>query len=556
MVILSSAGATEPQREGSTSGEGNLTIRVFDELGRSVVCRLEKFTDPRRERDFVANFHGLQGTGIPYGAYDYTLSVGDPIPTGQMTEGRIEIWRPENLVVVTISSQFIPGMAIDTSTPPGFVMRGKLEPGGSLAAEAVRPQGTAWHDQFANFNIRNPNRSCTVHRFVSCRRRERVRMQSLHAIRSFYVIFGLTLTSIAALAQPDGYRLYSEGQTDLDNSNWQRALDKFSQVSKNEGALYWRAFAEFKLGRREDALATLASLRTLNPAGGWLGDAKTLEAAIQQSDGQPAKEEPDPRRRISDLASRLLTEPEAAAAQFRQILAGVNLPGAKRDAVFDLSRSNAPEARKLIEEIARGACNPDLQQSAFGVLGKNDPQLLLDIYWSLDSDGARRYIQTVFSGGRDKARLFVIARGENSEPLRRLALNQLVSIGAFSEASQLLQAEPSAQLRRDIETSLRYTRGRLQTDVATLRTSPDPQARKNAVYLLGRAGDESMDQTLASAYASEKDTEVRSTIVFTLAQRKSFQTLAEIGRGETDPDLKRRIVQFLADSAYLKELLK
>ena len=60
----------------------------------------------------------------------------------------------------------------------------------------------------------------------------------------------------------DDDRNYERGQKALDGRRWDEALELFSQVATSgnpraDGALYWKAYALGKLGRREDALAAI-----------------------------------------------------------------------------------------------------------------------------------------------------------------------------------------------------------------------------------------------------------------------------------------------------------
>jgi hypothetical protein len=77
--------------------------------------------------------------------------------------------------------------------------------------------------------------------------------------------------------------------------------------------------------------------------------------------------------------------------------------------------------------------------------------------------------------------------------------------------------------------------------LAALRTSPDPKARRVGAIGLARGGDEATDLALVAAYASEKDQDVKGAIVFTLTQRRDFAALEIMERKETDPGLKQRI---------------
>ena len=50
-------------------------------------------------------------------------------------------------------------------------------------------------------------------------------------------------------------------------------------------ALYWKAYALNKLGRREEALAALAQLRKAYANSRWQDDAKALEIEVRQASG-------------------------------------------------------------------------------------------------------------------------------------------------------------------------------------------------------------------------------------------------------------------------------
>src|ERR1700722_6347035 len=82
--------------------------------------------------------------------------------------------------------------------------------------------------------------------------------------------------------------LYQRAQTALDNHRWQEAFDGFTEViarggSRVEGALYWKAYALNKLGRRDEALAAIAELRKSYAGSRWLEDAKVLEMETRQA---------------------------------------------------------------------------------------------------------------------------------------------------------------------------------------------------------------------------------------------------------------------------------
>jgi len=56
--------------------------------------------------------------------------------------------------------------------------------------------------------------------------------------------------------------------------------------AKADGALYWKAYAQNKLGQRAEALATIGILTKDYPKSRYLNDAKALEVEVKQNTGQ------------------------------------------------------------------------------------------------------------------------------------------------------------------------------------------------------------------------------------------------------------------------------
>src|SRR5262249_36550434 len=92
-----------------------------------------------------------------------------------------------------------------------------------------------------------------------------------------------------------GHDSYSRGLSALDSRDYDRALRDFDQYYKAasekkepraEGALYWKAYALNKLGRRDESLATLAQLEKSYPSSRWMNDAKALQLEVRQASGQ------------------------------------------------------------------------------------------------------------------------------------------------------------------------------------------------------------------------------------------------------------------------------
>ena len=76
--------------------------------------------------------------------------------------------------------------------------------------------------------------------------------------------------------------LYDDGREDLDDDNYSEAASKFSELAalngpQTDAALYWKAYAENRQGKREAALAATAELKRRFPQSRWKKDAEALE---------------------------------------------------------------------------------------------------------------------------------------------------------------------------------------------------------------------------------------------------------------------------------------
>src|SRR6267378_6952397 len=71
--------------------------------------------------------------------------------------------------------------------------------------------------------------------------------------------------------------LYDDGREDLDEDRYDRAAAKFQQLAEMNGpqtdvALYWKAYADNRLGKRDAALMTIADLKRRFPQSRWKKD--------------------------------------------------------------------------------------------------------------------------------------------------------------------------------------------------------------------------------------------------------------------------------------------
>ena len=303
--------------------------------------------------------------------------------------------------------------------------------------------------------------------------------------------------------------LYQSGQTALDNRRWEQALDNFSQVvsrggSRVEGALYWKAYALNKLGRRDEALAAIAELRKSYPSSRWLDDAKVLELETKQASGQSVspESESDEDLKLLALNGLMQSDPDRALPLVENLLKGNQSPKLKKNAVYVIAQNSSPRAQQLLEQVARGSVNPDLQIVAIRYLSQqkrnqvNTVSLLWEIYGSSGDVNVKREIVS----GLSTDHLLQVAKSDKASELRLMAIQRLGN---------------------------------------------------------GGGGD-----VLVSLYASETDAQVRQAIVNSLASQRNAKGLVALARAERDPQVKKSIVQHLVNmkspdaTDYLMEILK
>jgi len=289
---------------------------------------------------------------------------------------------------------------------------------------------------------------------------------------------------------------YQQGTSALDEKQWDRAVGLFASIpadsARADGALYWKAYALNKLGRRQEALSAIAEIQKRFPSSRWVKDAKALEVEVRQATSQPVSPdaEQDADLKLIAINSLMHTDPERAIPLLDKVLKGNYPLKYKKQALFVLMQTGSPKARQVAVEAARGNSNPDLQIQAIEALGifggPESRQALSDIYASSNDVGVKRRILQGFMIAGERGRLLTAAKGESNPELRREAIQQLGIMGH--------------------------------------QTAPD----------------------LLSLYAGGRDKSDRKAVIQALFVQDNAAALVDLARKESDPELKRAIVQQLS----------
>jgi hypothetical protein len=369
--------------------------------------------------------------------------------------------------------------------------------------------------------------------------------------------------------------LYQDGREDLDENRYDQAEAKFAELaalsaSQTDAALYWKAYAENRLGKREASLATIEDLKHRFPQSRWQKDASALEIEVRQRTGQPAHPEMQSDDELKMLAIQGLmnTDPERAMPLLEKVLNSTDTPREKSKALFVIAQSGSPEARAILVRIAKGNGNPELQRKAIEYLGMFGGGrdgvkggVLNEIYSSSSDESVKRTILKGYMMSGDKDDLFAAAKGEKDPTLRREAIRQLGLVHGIDELQQLYQRETSTEVKREILQSffLAGDSGRL---VEAAKTEKDPELRRAAVRNLGLINSADSGKALQTIYAKEGDRDVRREVLNAYFIQGNVSGLVGIARTEKDPELKKEAVSKLAlmhskeATDYLMEILQ
>jgi HEAT repeats len=366
--------------------------------------------------------------------------------------------------------------------------------------------------------------------------------------------------------------LYDDGREALDEDHYERAEAKFDQLAQMNGnqtdaALYWKAYAENRMGKKDTALATIADLKKRFPQSRWQKDAAALEIEVRQSSGQPANPEAQKNDELRMLALQGLinSDPDRAIPFLGKLLEGSSSPKEKSKALFVLAQSGRPEAREVLGKIARGQSNPDLQRKAIQYLGlfggTEARKTLAEVYASSTDPGIKRSILHSYMIAGDKEHLFEAAKSEKNDDVKREAIRQLGLVHGQNELQQLYRMDNSPEVRRELLKAF-FLSADAPKLLEVAQADKDPELRRDAIRNLGLIHSDDAGKALQSIYAKETDRGVKEEVLNSFFIQGNASAIVAIARSEKDPDLKRVAVSKLSimhskeATDYLMEILQ
>jgi HEAT repeat protein len=365
---------------------------------------------------------------------------------------------------------------------------------------------------------------------------------------------------------------YDQGIDAMFENRWDRALANFSRLADNKGAradaaLYWKAYAQNRLGQRAESLASIGELTKGYPNSTYLKQARALEVEVRSASGQPMRPEAQADEEIKLIAVNALanSNPQEAVPMLEGVLNGTQSPRMKRQALFVLAQINNARAREVLKNVAKGSAIPELQGRAIQYLGAHggaeSRAALSEIYGATNEVDVKRRILRAFAAAGERDRLLNAAQSETVPELRLEAVRALGSMGANDLLWQLYQKETAVDVKRQIINALQAA-GNTTRMIELAKSEKDPDLRRAAIRNLGMMGSRTAGDTLAELYPAETDTSTKRIIVNALFTQGNATALVALARKEQDISMKKDIVQKLSNMdsqvarSYMLELLK
>lgn len=366
-------------------------------------------------------------------------------------------------------------------------------------------------------------------------------------------------------------RIYDEAQRYMDRREWDRAIERFGDVvsakgSRADGALYWKAYSQYRAGQRAESLTSIATLIKDYPNSRYLKQAKALEVEVRSGTGQPVRPENQTDDELKLMAIQALSnaDPEQTVPMLEKLLEGSASPRLKERALFVLAQSSSPRARQVLVGLAKGNSTPELQAQAINYLGihggREARAALADVYGATSDVDVKRRILRAFMVAGERDRLLAVAQSEQNADLRGEAVRQLGVMGAHEALWTLYQKESSLEVKKQILQSM-FVAGQATKMIDLAKGEQNPELRRIAVRNLGLMGGKNTGAALVEIYGSDKDANIRSAVIQALFLQNNAEALVALARKEDDPARKRDIVQKLSlmhskvATDYMLELL-
>jgi len=401
--------------------------------------------------------------------------------------------------------------------------------------------------------------------------------------------------------------LYKSAYELLNRGEWRRAATAFSNIPQrfpNSGyaadALYWQAFALYRIGGTDDLRTSLKALETMRSkypqaksqsdaaalttrvrgALAQRGDA-TARAAIQREvneSGQQACDREDQAVRSEALKALAQSDPGSLVPSVKRVLTKKDVCSAplRRTAVYLLGNSGDNEVPTILRDVALNDSEPEVRSTALQYLARSPSDVAVNtldevLRTSTDQGVLRSAARALATNPNPRARQSVRALIERADAPERIRIE---AVGGF-ENSERTTDEDATWLRSvypkidnpRVKARIARVIGQLGGDqndqwlLGLMRNNDEPlEVRKAALERVA-----ARNMPIAEAvklYGTVADRQLREQLISVYTQRKEPEAtdkLLDIAKNDTDYNLRRQAINALTrknDPRAMKLLLE
>lgn len=356
--------------------------------------------------------------------------------------------------------------------------------------------------------------------------------------------------------------LYRRARELLNRGEYRLSANAFRDLSQRyptsqyaPAALYWQAFALFRIGGTAElrqALGALETHRAKYPSARNEGDVTALNARVlgvlanrgdanaqrqleqTAQPGRRCENDEDQAVRVEALRALYQNDPETVAPLIQQVLSrqdecSIQL---RKNAVYIIGSRRDQSATPVLANVARNDPSLDVRVDAISFLGRLGDDAALGVLEELLRSSNEERIQ----------RAAVRALSNHPNPRARERVRALVE---RNDAPERLRAEAIASFERDHVTA--DETGWLRTLYPRLTST---SLKQRAVGVVARAGGEENEAWLMALVRNEEEaSEVRSTILSRLGQTMSIADLGKMYDGASSRMVREYIINVLVRRA-------
>jgi hypothetical protein len=250
-----------------------------------------------------------------------------------------------------------------------------------------------------------------------------------------------TPTFVSEDDQPGEDQTYEEGTKAMNEGRWSDAERAFRRTAdmrgkRADGAIYWQAYVQNKEGRQSQARRSCAQLASGYAQSKWRSECDALMVEVRRGGDMPSGDDvsatrnPDDDIKMLALNSLMQQEPDRALPIVKSILlSNTQSTRLKERALFVLTQSQSKEAQDVLDQIARGKMDPELQVKAIHMMaamkGKESAGFLNEIYKNSQNERVKdAALDGMFISG-DASDLVTLAKAETDPGLKRKIVGKL-----------------------------------------------------------------------------------------------------------------------------------